>query len=450
MTQCYLQVLLISLRRAGKSPPTFRKEFLAESRGGGGVRRFRCSQHWSCAPAHLAVPSLQKSRDAPGQRDTKAVAVLGTTPPGLLLHSGSSWGEAGAHLPGRCSPASPVSELVAGQGADTPRKCTYSSGEVEAGSDVPSLGLRRGPSRGRCWGHPRMPQGGVSTAHPDRGKEPTGAILSPPSQCWRRRSPYKREVGTTSPGQVSGRGETVQSWQGGFTPWSVQHGDTGGRMSRALFVMSPLQAGTSSALETSVSPHGAPVLGTWWHWVSGPQCLDGPGCSSPRPDSTALWSACGGCAPHISQCRCSCWKPSPFPQPTHHSAARLLPKSWYSSSSSLHTRPSSALCLWFEESSWSSGHWRGAGDSGGLDQGGRAGGRNGASRRQEKGLEEKAESVVLVSVSIYPASWVAEDALVADGLWALSPALNPLIGCQGEVTLAGDDTGNRSSVHTGL
>lgn len=166
-----------------------------------------------------------------------------------------------------------------------PRKCTYSSGDAEVVSDVPSLGLRWGPGTGRCWGHPKMPQGGAPTAHPDRGKEPTGAFLSPPSQCWRRRSPYKQEVGTTSPGQVSGQGGTVQSWRGGFTPWSVQQGDAGGRMSRALFVVSPLRAGTSSALETSVSPHGAPVLGTWWHWVSGPQCLGGPGCSSPRPDS---------------------------------------------------------------------------------------------------------------------------------------------------------------------
>lgn len=52
-------------------------------------------------------------------------------------------------------------------------------------------------------------------------------------------------------------------------------------------------------------------------------------------------------------------------------------------------------------------------------------------------------------LSIQPPG-AAEDALVADGLWALSPALNPLTGCQGEVTSAGDDTGNRSSVHTGL
>lgn len=57
MTQYYLQVLLISLRRGGKSLPVFRKEFLAECRGGGGVRRFRRSQHWSCAPARSAVSS---------------------------------------------------------------------------------------------------------------------------------------------------------------------------------------------------------------------------------------------------------------------------------------------------------------------------------------------------------------------------------------------------------
>lgn len=106
----------------------------------------------------------------------------------------------------------------------------------------------------RCWGHPRMPPGRQSvhrgwaapTVCPDGGKKPAGewvgAFLSHPSQCWKRRSPYKQGVRTTSPGRLCGRAGTVQSQQGGFAPRWVQRG--GGRMSRALFVVSPLWAGT--------------------------------------------------------------------------------------------------------------------------------------------------------------------------------------------------------------
>lgn len=196
-----------------------------------------------------------------------------------------------------------------------------------------------------------------------------------------------------------------------------------------------------------MSPRGAPAPGRCWHRAPGPQRG-----SSPRPNSGSP------APPRISQCRLGCWKPSPFPQPTPVAQpgrrTRPLPESGYGSSRSPQAQPSPSPALWGKQLDL------GAGDSGGVGQGRRAGGRGepepqGGRRRGWKGREERAESAVLIPASVRPSvqpPGAAEDAPVADGLWAPSgaePHTRLLRGCRREAVSGGGDTENRSSVHTG-
>lgn len=203
--------------------------------------------------------------DAPGRSDVKAIPVLGTSPRTTVV--AVRRGERGARPPGGCSPASPVSELGAGQGADMPRKCTYSSGEVEAVSDVPSPGLRWGPGGRRRWGHPRMLRGGSGRTeggqHPLRAQTEAKGPWGSAQGCFR--APLHSAGGE---GALTRRGQDRQprpglrasrdsamatgwlcSWVGAATgtPGLVSGGG-GVRMSGALFVVSSLRAGTFSAL----------------------------------------------------------------------------------------------------------------------------------------------------------------------------------------------------------
>lgn len=174
-------------------------------------------------------------------------------------------------------------------------------------SDVPSPGLRWGPGRGRCWGHPGMPRGGSRCSegwqHPlhaqTEAKGPWGAgrgVSEPPFAVLEEKEPLQAGVRTASPGRVCGRAGTVQSRQGGFAPGSVQHRDTGagagGRMSRALSSCPRCGQALFQPFRPSVSSRGAPAPGRWWHPDTRSPTF---GWSRPLLTETKGWQRCGAC-----------------------------------------------------------------------------------------------------------------------------------------------------------
>jgi len=185
-------------------------------------------------------------------------------------------------------------------------------------------------------------------------------------------------------------------------------------MSRALSSCPCCGQALFQPFRPSMSSRGAPAQGRRWHSDTQSPTF---AWSWPLLTKTKCWQPCGarvGAAPHrISQCRLGCWKPSPFPQPTPHGAAQpwdqLLPQIpvqqlWFSPCPS---QPCPSPAVLGEAAGFHS-VGRGAEDSRAVGQGERAGGKvepQGGSRRGWKGRKERAESTVMIPVSLCPASW---------------------------------------------